>query len=109
MPTSQTQSSSRPRGSREPPSTPKSYVAEGAIDIFWGGKQRSLLEVPLQRMVSRKITVVAVLLSQVLVVSASFSMVVEHGVEECFVIRAPREKSIIRYVSLTRHQLPLAP
>jgi hypothetical protein len=29
-------------------------------------------------------------------VSASFSMVVEHGVEECFVIRAPKEKSIIR-------------
>eukprot|EP00563_Minutocellus_polymorphus_P013988 CAMPEP_0181048994 /NCGR_PEP_ID=MMETSP1070-20121207/15729_1 /TAXON_ID=265543 /ORGANISM="Minutocellus polymorphus, Strain NH13" /LENGTH=217 /DNA_ID=CAMNT_0023127809 /DNA_START=109 /DNA_END=762 /DNA_ORIENTATION=+ len=28
-------------------------------------------------------------------VSASFSMVVEHGVEECFVIRAPKEKSII--------------
>ena len=31
-------------------------------------------------------------------VSASFSMVVEHGVEECFVIRAPKEKSVIRYV-----------
>lgn len=29
-------------------------------------------------------------------VSASFSMVVEHGVEECFVIRAPKEKSVIR-------------
>jgi len=35
-------------------------------------------------------------------VSASFSMVVEHGVEECFIIRAPKEKSIIRYVSLSR-------
>ena len=27
--------------------------------------------------------------------SASFSMVVEHGVEECFIIRAPKEKSIM--------------
>ena len=35
-------------------------------------------------------------------VSASFSMVVEHGVEECFIIRAPKEKSIIRYVLLNR-------
>jgi len=41
----------------------------------------------------------AVFWSQLLVgVSASFSMVVEHGVEECFIIRAPKEKSIIRLV-----------
>ena len=69
------------------------------------GQRWSLLTgLGIQRMTFRQISGPALILaaavwSQWLVgVSASFSMVVEHGVEECFVIRAPKEKSVIRYV-----------
>lgn len=70
------------------------------------GKRWSLLTgLGIQKMVFRQIPAPALILAAALWsewlvgVSASFSMVVEHGVEECFVIRAPKEKSVIRYAA----------